>query len=80
VKSDTPRGAIGGGFYAKRADWPAQYPSIVIGVEDIKQSMNQITNAGGKVLGDPMEIPGVGQYVSFYDTEGNRVSILQPLM
>jgi len=26
-----------------------------------------------------MEIPGVGQYVSFVDTEGNRVSLLQPL-
>jgi len=30
------------------------------------------------VLGEPMEIPGVGPYVSFYDTEGNRVSLLQP--
>ena len=26
-----------------------------------------------------MEIPGVGHYVSFTDTEGNRVSMLQPL-
>jgi hypothetical protein len=26
-----------------------------------------------------MEIPGVGQYVSFQDTENNRVGILQPL-
>jgi len=25
--------------------------------------------AGGKPLGEPMEIPGVGQYVSFIDTE-----------
>jgi len=31
------------------------------------------------VLGEPMQIPGVGQYVSFMDTEGNRVSMLQPL-
>ena len=35
--------------------------------------------AGGKVLGEPMEIPGVGKYVSFIDTEGNRVSMLQPI-
>ena len=28
---------------------------------------------------EPMEIPGIGQYVSFMDTEGNRVSMLQPL-
>jgi predicted enzyme related to lactoylglutathione lyase len=26
-----------------------------------------------------MEIPGVGHYVSFIDTEGNRVSMLQPI-
>jgi len=26
-----------------------------------------------------MDIPGVGPYVSFYDTEGNRVAMLQPL-
>jgi len=71
-------GAINGGFYPKRKDWPAQYPSVVISVDDIKGSMKKVEEAGGKVLGDPMEIPGVGQYVSFFDTEGNRVSMLQP--
>jgi uncharacterized protein len=70
-------GAINGGFYPKNPDWPAQHPSIVIAVDDIKQSIKKVTAGGGKVLGDPMEIPGVGQYVSFYDTEGNRVSMLQ---
>jgi predicted enzyme related to lactoylglutathione lyase len=79
VKSDAPRGAIGGGFYQKRADWPAQYPAVVIAVEDIQQSMQKVANAGGQVLGQPMSIPQVGEYVSFYDTEGNRASILQPL-
>jgi hypothetical protein len=27
-----------------------------------------------------MDIPGVGGYVSFTDSEGNRVGMLQPLM
>lgn len=71
-------GAINGGFYPKKPDMPAQYPSVVIAVEDINASMKKIDSAGGKVLGEPMEIPGVGQYVSFLDTEGNRVSIIQP--
>lgn len=71
-------GAINGGFYAKQQDWPAQYPSLVIAVDDIKEAMGKVTEAGGKVLGEPMEIPGVGLYVSFFDTEGNRVSMLQP--
>lgn len=72
-------GAINGGFYPKKPDWPAQYPSVVIAVEDIKKSIKKVSDAGGKVLGDPMEIPGVGQYVSFTDTEGNRLSMLQPM-
>jgi len=72
------RGAINGGFYPKKEDWPAQYPSVVIAVDDIELAMDKVSEAGGKVLGEPMEIPGVGQYVSFSDTEGNRVSMLQP--
>lgn len=71
-------GTINGGFFPKKPDWPAQYPSVVIGVGDIKKAMQKIAKAGGKVLGEPMDIPGVGKYVSFLDTEGNRVSILQP--
>jgi predicted enzyme related to lactoylglutathione lyase len=72
-------GAINGGFYPKKPDWPAQHPSIVIAVDDIKESIRSVIDAGGKVLGEPMEIPGVGQYVSFTDTEGNRVSMLQAI-
>ena len=71
-------GVINGGFFPKSDDKPAQYPSVVIAVEDIKEHMKSVEEAGGKVLGEPMEIPGVGQYVSFTDTEGNRVSMLQP--
>ena len=28
-------GAINGGFFPKRADWPAQHPSVVIAVDSI---------------------------------------------
>jgi hypothetical protein len=71
-------GAINGGFFPKANDRPAQYPSVVIAVDNIKESIKKVADAGGKVLGEPMEIPGIGQYVSFFDTEGNRVSMLQP--
>ena len=72
-------GTINGGFFEKKPDWPAQYPSVVIAVDDITQAMAVVKQAGGEVLDEPMEIPGVGSYVSFMDTEGNRVSMLQPL-
>jgi hypothetical protein len=72
-------GAINGGFFPKSNDKPGQYPSVVIAVEDIKEHMKKVEEAGGKVLGEPWNIPGIGLYVSFFDTEGNRLSMLQPL-
>jgi uncharacterized protein len=72
-------GAINGGFFPKKPGWPAQHPAIVIAVDDIKESTQKVTQAGGEVLGEPIAIPGVGQYVSFRDTEGNRVSMLEPI-
>jgi uncharacterized protein len=72
------KGAINGGFYPKQQGVPPYYPSIVIAVDDILEAIKKIAEAGGKVLDKPTEIPGIGQYVSFIDTEGNRVSVLQP--
>jgi predicted enzyme related to lactoylglutathione lyase len=79
AKGPVRPGTINGGFYPKKPDWPAQYPSIVIAVNDIKKAVAKVVKAGGAVLGEPMEIPGVGSYVSFTDPEGNRVSMLQPI-
>lgn len=72
-------GMINGGFYQKTDDPVSNHPSVVISVDDINESIQKVKNAGGKVLGEPMPIPGVGTFVSFIDTEGNRASILQPL-
>jgi uncharacterized protein len=71
-------GAINGGFFPRKKDWPIQHPSVVIAVEDISRSMKKVAKAGGEVLGEPMEIPGIGRYVSFTDPEGNRIAMLQP--
>ncbi len=77
-------GAINGGFYQRTNDPLSQYPSVVIAVDDIKEAMKKVKEAGGKVLGGrvagkPDNIPGVGLYVSFIDTEGNRVGMLEPV-
>lgn len=75
-------GAINGGFFKKTPK--SQCPSLVIAVDDIREHMKKVEEAGGKILGgghaagEPDDIPGVGLYVSFLDTEGNRVSMLQP--
>ncbi|HJW85373.1 MAG TPA: VOC family protein [Candidatus Brocadiaceae bacterium] len=75
-------GHINGGFYEKNG--PDQHTRITIAVDDIREAMKKVEKAGGKVLGgmqtpgEPDEIPGVGLYAIFVDTEGNRVSLLQP--
>jgi uncharacterized protein len=72
-------GNINGGFFPKSADGP-QHPSVVISVEDIHDAIKNIRDGGGKVQGEPQEIPGIGTYVLFTDTEGNQVGVLQPVM
>ncbi len=79
AKPGKPAGAIDGGMFPFKEDWPAQYPSIVIGVGDIEESMQAISRHGGEVLGPPHSIPGTGKYVAFMDTEGSRLSILEPI-
>ncbi len=75
-------GAINGGFFQRSK--PDQSSRITIAVDDIGKAMKDVTAAGGKVLGgmqnpgEPDDIPGVGLYATFIDTEGNHVSMLQP--
>jgi len=77
-------GRINGGFYQKTDDPLTHGTSVVIAVQDIAEASQKIKNAGGTVIGGskkdgtPDDIPGVGLYASFIDTEGNRVTILQP--
>ena len=73
----TTPGTINGGFYPRSPE-SAPHPSVVIAVGDITKAISDVADAGGIVLGDPVQIPGIGHYVSFTDTEGNRVSLLQP--
>ena len=38
-------GAINGGFFPKRPDWPAQHPSVVIAVDDIGAAMKKVARS-----------------------------------
>ena len=74
-------GSINGGFFQKtNENGSSQHLSIVISVEDIKNHIKKVEAAGGKVLGEPVKIAGVGLYASLIDTEGNREGMLQPMM
>lgn len=71
-------GMINGGFKHKDMQRPAQYPTLVIAVPDLKDAVEKIEKAGGKIVGNPIPIPGYGTYVAFVDTEGNRLEIIEP--
>jgi hypothetical protein len=75
----TTPGAINGGFFMKTSDPASHVPSVVIAVQDVRASLSAVEQAGGTVTGPPQEIPGIGLYGSFHDSEGNRMSLLQPL-
>jgi len=70
-------GTINGGFYDYKDEPGFQYPSVVISVDNLEESIEKVKAEGGEVYGEPMDIPGIGLFVSIQDTEGNRVGMLQ---
>ncbi len=71
-------GTINGGFFEYNdKEHDRNVPSVVISVDDIKESIKMVEIAGGKMEGEPQEISGIGLWVVFVDSEGNRVSMLQ---
>ena len=71
-------GAINGGFYQKGDQGTSTH--LVISVDNLEDHMEIVKKAGGQILGEPMDIPGIGKFVMFKDSEGNRVGMLQPVM
>lgn len=71
-------GMINGGFY-KNAASPNSTTHVVLSVDDLTASMEKVKTAGGTLTSEPMNIPGIGKYISFKDTEGNHVGMLQAL-
>src|SRR5260221_466956 len=71
-------GTINGGFYDLNMTNASTAPSVVISVDNLDEAIQSIKDAGGKILREPEEIPGIGMWASFEDSEGNRVSVLQP--
>lgn len=71
-------GAINGGFF-EYSDKPGfTSPHVVIQVENLDESIEAVKKSGGQITSDKMDIPGVGTYVAFIDSEGNNVGMLQP--
>lgn len=44
-------------------------------VDDIEQTLNKVKQLGGKVIQEKSEIPNVGFYGIFSDTDGNQIGL-----
>lgn len=72
------KGAINGGFFDYKNKEGFNMPHLVIAVDDLNESIKDVNTNGGEIFGEPMDIPGIGKYISFKDTEGNLVGMLEP--
>ncbi len=68
-------GSINGGFFPQM---PEVGTTVVISVDNLEEAMGKVKLGGGEMLGEVIDIPGIGRYAAFKDTEGNRVGLLQP--
>jgi predicted enzyme related to lactoylglutathione lyase len=66
-------GAINGGMMTRSADTPT--PIVTIGVDAIDDALKQVEASGGSVVQPRTEIPGMGAYAYFRDTEGNTLGL-----
>lgn len=71
-------GTINGGFFDYKDEEGFNTPHLVIAVDDLNKSIEDVKSAGGKINGEIMDIPNIGKYISFKDLEDNIVGMLQP--
>jgi len=72
-------GGSGGGFNPISEDFPAGRVLVYIHTPDLKETIKKIKAAGGSVLLEGYDIPGIGTMATFKDPTGNLVALLQPL-
>ncbi len=73
----TEPGAINGGMMERSADIPS--PVITVNVDSIDDALKRIEAAGGSVVQPRQEIPNMGAFAYFRDTEGNTLGLWENL-
>jgi predicted enzyme related to lactoylglutathione lyase len=73
----TEPGAINGGLRPRTAETPT--PVIVIQVDSIDESLKKIEAEGGSTVSPRAEMPGMGAFAYFRDTEGNVIGLWETL-
>ena len=73
----TEPGAINGGMMKRSSDTPS--PVITINVDSIDDALKKIETGGGSTVSPRQEIPGMGAFAYFKDTEGNTLGLWENL-
>jgi uncharacterized protein len=73
TRQPTEPGAINGGLMQRSADTPA--PVITIGVTSIDESLKKVEAGGGSTIQPRTEIPEMGAFAYFKDSEGNVLGL-----
>jgi uncharacterized protein len=69
----TEPGAINGGMMKRSSDVPS--PVITINVDSVDDALKQVEAGGGSTVRSRQEIPGMGAFGYFKDTEGNVMGL-----
>jgi uncharacterized protein len=78
VEPGGPSGIGGGIMKPKSGPWPAKV-TLYIDVDDLDRFSDRIRQAGGKILVDKMDVPGVGQLSLFEDPDGRVLGMWKQL-
>lgn len=73
----TEPGAINGGMTKRTRDVSA--PIITINVSSIEEYIRKIEAAGGKAVMPKQEVPDMGYYTYFIDSEGNVIGLWESM-
>lgn len=72
---DTQGGGINGGIMKpQEGPWPGNM-AFYIDVDDLASYRKRITDAGGKILVEEQEVPGMGAFSLFSDPDGRVLGI-----
>jgi uncharacterized protein len=69
----TEPGAINGGMMKRSAETPT--PVLTIGVGSVDDALKKVEAGGGSIVTPKQDIPGMGSFAYFKDTEGNVIGL-----
>jgi predicted enzyme related to lactoylglutathione lyase len=72
----TAEDGIGGGLL-RSPEGIFPYVTIYVAVDDLRATLGRAEELGGKMVVEPMPIPGVGSFAMFQDPDGVMIGIIE---